>query len=213
MTNLAAVYSAQNKYAQAEAPYRQNLEAERRVLGPEHPDFLGTVSDAASLYQREGKYDQAQIYAMQALAGQRDALGSETPQTTSSAADLALAYLSQKQFNKAEALASESLEFYQKKQQEDWQRFRAESLLGASRAGQRNYVEAEPLLLKGYEGMAARKDKIAKPDRYNLDLAHDWLVELYRAWGKASKAVQVGSTKADALVWTQQFSVTSRATF
>ena len=194
VTNLAAVYSAQNKFAAAEALYRENLEMERRVLGPEHPDFLGTVSDFALLYQREGNYTQAEIFATQALAGLRHALGSETPQAMSSAADLALDYLSQKQFTKSDPLASESLKFYQKNQPDDWQRFRAECVLGASRAGQKNYAEAEPLLLEGYEGMVARKNKIAKPDWYNLELARDWLVELYVSWGKPAKAAQVRST-------------------
>jgi eukaryotic-like serine/threonine-protein kinase len=204
VTNLAAACAAQAKYPQAEALYRQNLETEQRVLGPEHPDFLGTVSDVASLYQREGKYAQAEIYATQALAGQRRALGSEDPQTMSSAADLALAYLSQGEFAKAEPLARESLEFYQKKQPDDWQRFRAETLLGASLAGQKKYAEAERLLLGGYEGMVARKDKIAVPDWNQVDLARDWLVELYEAWGKPEKAAEWRTTKRRAPVLAQQ---------
>ena len=74
------------------------------------------------------------------------------------------------------------------KQADDWQRFRAESLVGASMAGQKKYSEAEPLLLEGYEVMMARGDKIPAPDCYYLDLAHDWIAQLYRAWGKPKKA-------------------------
>jgi Flp pilus assembly protein TadD len=188
--DLAAAYAAQGKYKEAEALYSQNLEIERRVLGPEHPDFLGAISALASMYQREGKYAQAETYAGQALAGRRHALGSEDPDTMSSAADLALAYESQGQFAGAEPLARESVDFYQKQQPDDWQRFRAESLLGASLAGQKNYVEAEPLLLEGYEGMVARKEKIAVPDLYQIDFARDRLAELYLAWGKPAKAAE-----------------------
>ena len=61
-----------------------------------------------------------------------------------SAADLALAYESQGKFTESEPLAREALEFNRKKQPDDWQRFRAESLLGASLAGQKKCVEAEP---------------------------------------------------------------------
>ena len=39
--------------------------------------------------------------------------------------------------------------------------------------------------------MVARKDKIAVPDWYDLDLARDWLVELYQAWGKPEKAAEL----------------------
>ena len=107
-----------------------------------------------------------------------------------SAADLALAYQSQRKFVESEALAREALELERKKQPDDWQRFRAESLLGASLAGERKYAEGEPLLLEGYQGMLAHKDRIAVPDYYHLDLAHKWLVELYEAWDKPEKAAE-----------------------
>jgi tetratricopeptide (TPR) repeat protein len=187
---LADSYREQSKYAQAEALYRQNLEIERRALPPEHPSTISTLSDFAFMYQRQGKHALAETYAAQALAALRHALGSENPDTMAAAADLALAYLSQGKFTESEPLAREALEFNRKKQPDDWQRFRAESLLGASLAGERKYAEAEPLLLEGYQGMLARKDSIAVPERYHLDLAHRWLVQLYQSRGKPGKAAE-----------------------
>jgi eukaryotic-like serine/threonine-protein kinase len=188
--NLAGTYAAQGEYNEAEALYSQNLDTERRVLGAEHPDFLGTVSAVASMYQWEGKYKEAETYAAEALAGRRHALGPEHPLTMASAADLSLAYQSQGKFAEAEPLAREALDFNRKQQPDDWQRFRAESLLGASLSGQKKYAEAEPLLVEGYEGMAARKDRIAVPDWYHLDRAGDWVVQLYQAWNKPLKAAE-----------------------
>ena len=106
------------------------------------------------------------------------------------AADLALAYLSQGKFTQSEPLAREAREIDRKNRPDDWQRFRAESLLGASLAGQKNYAEAEPLLIEGYQGMLARKDRIDIPNQYHLQLAHKWLVQLYQAWGKPDKAAE-----------------------
>jgi hypothetical protein len=40
---------------------------------------------------------------------------------------------------------------------------------GAGLAGRKKYAEAEPLLLAGYRGIDARKEKIGVPDRYYLD--------------------------------------------
>ena len=80
-SDLAGAYAAQGKYKEAEALYSQDLEIERRVLGPEHSHLLGTVSNVASMYQREGKYAVAETYAIQALAGRRNALGSEDRDT------------------------------------------------------------------------------------------------------------------------------------
>jgi len=190
MGNLADVYDYQGKYAQAEALYSQTLGIARRVLGPEHPNTLGFLTDFASMYQHQGKYALAQTYAAQALAGRRHALGPEHPDTMASAADLALAYISQGKFAESEPLAREAMEFNRKKQPDDWQGFRAETLLGASLAGQKKYVDAEPLLLEGYQGMVARKDKIEVANWYHLDRAREWIVQLYQAWGKPGKAAE-----------------------
>ena len=190
MSSLAACYGAQGKYAQAEALFSQTLEIQRRVLGPEQPHTLETLSDFASTYQRQGKYALAETYAEQALAGRRRALGAQHPYTMASEADLALAYVSQGKFAESEPLAREALEAEKKIQPDDWQRYRAASLLGESLAGEKKYAEAEPLLLEGYQGMLARKDRIAVPNRYHLELAHQWLVQVYQAWGKPGKAAE-----------------------
>jgi tetratricopeptide (TPR) repeat protein len=187
MSGLASVYADRGRYAQAEALYSQVLEIGRRVLGPEHPRTLGALSDFAWMYQRQGKYALAETYAAQALAGRQHALGSEDTDTMGSEADLALANLSQGKFAESEPLARGAVEVFQKKQPDDWQRFLAESLLGASLAGQKKYAEAEPLLLEGYQGMLERKHLIDVPDWYYLDRAHEWLVQLYRAWGSRGR--------------------------
>jgi hypothetical protein len=142
------------------------------------------------VYQREGKYDLAETCAAQALAGQRHALGSENPDTMASEVDLALAYVSQGKFALSEPVAREAHEAEKKIQPDDWQRYFAESLLGASLAGEKKYAEAEPLLLEGYQGMLARKDRIDVPNRYHLELAHRWIARIYQAWGKPDKAAE-----------------------
>jgi hypothetical protein len=190
LVNLAFTNALQGKYAQAEALFSQDLAISRRVLGPEHPETLSILPDLASTYQRQGKYALAETYAAQALAGRRHALGSDHPDTMASADDLALAYISQKKFGEGEPLAREALEFNQKKQPDDWQRFRAETLLGSCLAGQKKYAEAEPLLLDGYHGMMARIDRISAPDHYHLRCAREWIVELYEAWGKPAEATK-----------------------
>lgn len=190
MSDLAGIYLLDGRNPQAEALYREALEIERRVLGPEDPQTLDTLSGFAAMYQRQGKYPLAETYAAQVLMGRRHTLGPEHPDTMASAADLALAYQSQGKFVESEPLAREALDFDQNKQPDDWQRFRAESLLGASLAGQKKYAEAEPLLLSGYQGMLARKNRMAVPDWYHLDRASEWIVQLYQSWGKPEKAAE-----------------------
>jgi eukaryotic-like serine/threonine-protein kinase len=185
MGNLADTYDQQGKYAQAEALFTQTLEISRRVLGPEHTKTLQFLSDFAFMYHRQGKYARAETYAAQALAGRRRSGGSEDPvEIHLAVADLALAYVSEGKFVESEPLARENLDFNKKTQPDDWQRFRAESLLGASLAGQRKYAEAEPLLVAGYQGMLARKGRMGVPDWYHLNRAHEWIVQLDQVWHK-----------------------------
>jgi eukaryotic-like serine/threonine-protein kinase len=180
MSNLAETYGREGKHAQAEALFNQTQAISRRVLGPQHPDTLESLSAFASLYQRQGKYALAETLAAHVLAGRRRALGSEHPDTMQSAADLALAYVSQGKFAESEPLAREALAFDEKTQPDDWQRFWAESLLGASLAGQKKYAEAEPLLLEGHQGMLARKERMGVPNWYQLDRADEWAYESMR---------------------------------
>ncbi len=191
MGNLAATYAKEGKDAQAQALFVQTLEISRRVLGPEHTRTLDFLLDFASLYEQQGKYTLAEKYDAEVLAGRQRAGASEDPlDVQAAAADLALDYVSEGKFKEGEALARQNLEFNEKKQPDNWQRFRAESLLGASLAGQKKYTEAEPLLVEGYQGMLKRKDRMDVPDQYHLELAHQWLVQLYQTWGKPDKAAE-----------------------
>jgi tetratricopeptide (TPR) repeat protein len=144
----------------------------------------------ASMFQRQGKYAEAETYAAQAVAGRVHSAGKEDPDTLAAEADLVLAYYSQGKFAQSEPLAREILDIQNNKQPDDWQRFRAQSLLGAVLAGEKKYSEAEPLLEEGYRGLVKRKNKMAVPDQYHLDRAHDWIVELHKAWGKPGKAAK-----------------------
>jgi serine/threonine protein kinase/tetratricopeptide (TPR) repeat protein len=190
MDSLAELYRAEGKYAQAETLYNQTVELERRVFGPKDPNTLTSTGGLALTYYLEGKYAQAEDLYTQTLAERKQRPGPDNPETLDNMADLALTYQAQEKFPSSEALAREAVERNRTKRPEDWQRFFAESLLGASLAGQKKYAEAEPLLLAGYGGMDARKDKVAAPDSYHLDRAREWVVQLYQAWGKPDKAAE-----------------------
>jgi tetratricopeptide (TPR) repeat protein len=193
MGNLASTYAEEHKYAQAEPLFTQTLEISRRVLGPEHTNTLGFLSDYATMYQRQGQYAEAETYAAQVVAGRQRAGSSEDPGDIQTAvANLALVYVSEGKVAKSERLSRQTLEFDEKNQPDDWERFRAESLLGASLSGQKKYAEAEPLLLDGYQGMSARKEKMGVPNLYHLEHARQFLAQLYQSWGKREKAAAWG---------------------
>jgi tetratricopeptide (TPR) repeat protein len=188
MNNLADSYRLEGKYAQAEALLNQTLEIQRRVLGPQHHDVADSTQNLARVYYSESKYAQAEVLFSQSLEIQRRVMGREHPDTLETAANLALAYEVQGKFAASEALAREIVEIDRKESPDDWQRFSAESLLGASLAGQGKYAESETFLLEGARGMDAREGRIGIPDHYHVELGRKWIVQMYLAWGKPEKA-------------------------
>jgi non-specific serine/threonine protein kinase/serine/threonine-protein kinase len=192
MHGLADAYYVQGKYAQAEPVFKRALEAGRRVLGPENPVTLSTLLALAALFQQEGKYETAETYAAEALAAYRHSQGAEGQAAMEAAAGLALAYQAQGKFAQSEALMREAQAFDSKKRPDEWQRYRDESILGASLAGQEKYAEAESLMLASYTGMLERRDKMPVPDRYCIERVLEWIVRLYGDWGKPGNAADWG---------------------
>ncbi|HEY1810571.1 MAG TPA: serine/threonine-protein kinase [Acidobacteriaceae bacterium] len=179
ISNLAELYTDEGKYAQAESLYPQAIENARRVLGS--GNRLTTYSEWGQgiLYIHEGKYRLAENSIAEALAAQRHSLGDHNPMTVTSMGDLALVYTLEGKYAEAEPLAREALELQKRMSPGDWPQYNAESVLGASLAGQKKMAEAEPLLRDGYEGMLSRKDHIDVPDQFRLRLAHHWPVQMH----------------------------------
>jgi tetratricopeptide (TPR) repeat protein len=191
MQYLGDIYRHQGKYNEAETVYGQALEIMRRVIGPDHPTTLITLSDIAALYQRQGKYTLAETYARQELAGFRRYCGLECQDAMEAQDDLALACQSQGKLAESEVLARGAVEFNRKTPTDQWWgRFRAPGLLGASLARQKKYAEAEPLLLEAYRGLAEWKDRTPVPDQIEIGRVVEWIVQLYRDWGKPEKAAE-----------------------
>jgi eukaryotic-like serine/threonine-protein kinase len=191
MDNLGLALMYQGKYGEAESVLNRLLEIRRRVSGAENPDTLLVMQALAATYQRQGKYAQADPLYAEALASRRKLFGPANPDTLDTMADFSSSYLAQSKFSLSEPLAREAVGGGKKARPDGWQTFFAQSLLGASLAGNKKYTEAEPLLLQGYRGMLARRDRIAAPDRYRIERSHQWLVKLYKDSGKPDKASEV----------------------
>jgi hypothetical protein len=148
------------------------------------------MSDQAELYESEAKYAQSEAIFTKVLEARRRVLGPRHPDTLESLASLARVRIQLQNWGAAEPLAREAVTAYQKTASNDWKRYDAESVLGASLAGQHKYAEAEPLLVSGYEGMVQREMLIPAGYRSNLEQVGQRLVQLYQAWDKPKKAAE-----------------------
>ena len=50
LNNLAALYVAQGRYAEAEPLYKRSLAIQEKALGPDHPDVGTSLNNLAGLY-------------------------------------------------------------------------------------------------------------------------------------------------------------------
>jgi hypothetical protein len=63
-------------------------------------------------------------------------------------------------------------------------------VLGGSLLGQQKYADAEPLLLRGYDGMKKREGKIPPQGKLRPTEALERLVQLYDAQGKPDEVAK-----------------------
>jgi predicted Ser/Thr protein kinase len=190
MNNLAAVYRVEGKYVQAEALFAKTLEIVRRLQGDEHPDTLNVMHNLGMVYQGQAKYAQAEAILIKTTDARRRALGNKHPETLRALSLLGQVRLQQRKYSEAEATLREALSAYEETSAQAWHRYNCQSLLGASIAAQKRYIEAEPLLLAGYEGLLQRRAAIGVDNLYSLEDAQKAIVQLYQDWAKPWKAAE-----------------------
>jgi tetratricopeptide (TPR) repeat protein len=190
MHNLAVLYGLEGKYAAGERLETKAQETFRMVLGEENPVTLLSTNNLAVLYQEEGKYRQAEALWKKVLEVRRREPGPQHPDTIDAMASLGETQLQQQSYSTAEPLLREALSNWDKIGSDGWKRYYGQSLLGASLAGQERYMEAEPLLVSGYQGMSQRAASIPMESRRVLPQAGERIVQLYKQWEKPEKAAE-----------------------
>lgn len=168
LSDVARVYEVRGRYAEAEHLYSSTLEIRRRVSGDEHPSTLHLMGDLAALYQREGKYKQEEALLLATSNAERNVLGQYHPETLSHLTELGSVQLREGRYSEAETTLRAALDAYRAASPDTWQRYDCESLLGKSLAAQKEYAEAEPLEVSGYQGMVRRASFIPAPEKHEL---------------------------------------------
>lgn len=82
--NLATVLNFQGRFVEAEPLYRDELEGERKLLGPAHPQTLKTLTNYAGVLLELRKYDDAEPLIIDTVASLSAVLGDAHPTTITS---------------------------------------------------------------------------------------------------------------------------------
>jgi tetratricopeptide (TPR) repeat protein len=83
LNNLAALYSSQGRYAEAEPLLQQALKLSKRLLGKDHPSVATSLNSLADLYIYQARYTEAEALLQQALELRKRLLGEEHPSVAS----------------------------------------------------------------------------------------------------------------------------------
>ncbi|GIM13817.1 hypothetical protein Vretimale_16879, partial [Volvox reticuliferus] len=105
----AAAATSGGYLAEAESLHRRALVGRERVLGPDHPHTLASVSGLAELMQSSGRHDHARALHRRAMEGMARVLGSEHPHTLAAASGLAGALFCLGRYEEAELLYRRAL--------------------------------------------------------------------------------------------------------
>jgi tetratricopeptide (TPR) repeat protein len=103
----AKCLSQDGRWVEAEAAFRQILEAEIKELGQEQPDTLATTSRLASTLWNQGRWDEAEQLWLQVVETRKKKLGDDHPDTLTSIHNLALTYREKGRLDDAERLQNQ----------------------------------------------------------------------------------------------------------
>ena len=110
MQVMGDVYDNLGLYPRAESLYQRAIEIRRRVLGPEHPDTLRSMTSLANVLREEGRYAEAEKLIRETLNIRRRVLGPEHPDTLKSTNILATILDREGHYAEAEKLYRETLD-------------------------------------------------------------------------------------------------------
>jgi tetratricopeptide (TPR) repeat protein len=185
MANLGVDYRDAGRLVDAIA-----LLEESYAAGKTHGSLRWVGTELLDTYVRADKRAEASKLIRQRLADVRQQLPRDSPQLAGELARFGWVLLQVKAFPDAEPMLRECLAIRGKQMQDSWLTFNTQSILGGALLGQKKYAAAEPLLLKGYEGMKARAQTIPQMGggEYRIPEALDRLIELYTALNKPDEA-------------------------
>lgn len=176
--------------------FEQVREGYEQALGPDHPETIEKLGNLGKAYcdAKEGAKAAAVLNLF--IEGRRKRAKPDDPGFAGVLAQAAWELMQCDQDEAAEPWLRESLAIRQKVQPENWSTFNTASLLGGALLGQARHVsdeakkakllaEAEPLLLKGYEGVKERANMLPAPLRQQrLSQAAARLIDLYTVLDK-----------------------------
>ena len=141
-------------------------------------------------YAATGRRDKAEALAATLASQCRRDFRAETKDRAHWLGLLGDSLVAAKSFPEAEASLREALAILNKVEPDGWLTPATQARLGGALLRRKSVAEAEPLLVKGFEGMKLREAKMAPRDRQRLVAAAADLADLYAGLNKPELAAK-----------------------
>ncbi len=196
LNNLAKAYQDAGKPEKALPLFQQTAsEVEKQQF--QHPQAGLIVANVSACQEQLQQYAEAESWRRKWLAVVKARAGSDSPAYADELVALGANLLKQEKWTAAEGVLRECLALREKLSKVPvtnvpgvlpWQVASVKSLLGAALASQKNYVEAEPLLVAGAAGLLENEKTVPPTAQSNIADALQRVVALYEATAKKNDA-------------------------
>ncbi len=186
--DLAWLYRYRGQYDQAEALFKEVLAARTANLGAGNPETFRSKNNLAWVYQAQGQFAKAEPLLRELVELYQQKAAVDLFAYAAPMGDLGWTLLRQQKAADAERVLRACVPMREQQDPDAWHTLNFASTLGGALLAQKKFAEAEPLLLKGYEGLKAREARIPVPDQFFLREASERLVQLYDATGQKDRA-------------------------
>ena len=175
----------QEKFSEAETEYRNAYEFAKSV-DKSSDSTLNAKSRLALSLQWQKKYEEAEELTREVLAVSKQKKGESDPYTLAVSCNLAGMLFDRNKLDESERLLQHYFkETHSIELRPTWlDRFdtKANSYLGELMLIKKDYQQAEPLLLKAYQGLSQKMDSVKTIDRTLIRQSLHQIVELYQQW-------------------------------
>jgi tetratricopeptide (TPR) repeat protein/tRNA A-37 threonylcarbamoyl transferase component Bud32 len=190
LSDLADAYDLAGNQERALRLYHQAvLAVEKRKFV--HPRAGWIINALCGLHEQRKQFKEAEVWRRKWVATVKARAGAESTAYAEGLSALGSNLLEQGKNAAAEPILRELMVIRRKKAPEEWTTFDAELMLGTALLLQRRHAEAEPFLVRGYQGMKQREAEIpASVAPLILRHALVRLVQLYDALDKQHEAAK-----------------------
>jgi serine/threonine protein kinase/Tfp pilus assembly protein PilF len=188
MWDYGKFLAERGRFAEAEPMLRKALEASRRSPGETSGMGRGALRELAVCLLLKGDKEEALTLARR-YHSIHLALKIDDPVPAANARDLlGAALIANGLYEEAETELAKGVAVYEKRAPDSWLRFSLAARLGEALLLQQKFAEAEPHLLRGYEGLTKHAAEIPAPKKDRIRKSGEQIVRLYEKWGKPEKA-------------------------